>query len=84
MYNFNLSLTALRCNISFGRPKIIRFLRFEFVLRVFFAEDFGIRIDEMLLQRNFFNMLLLFLRSLRNKLTINVKIVLKYFHFDSR
>ena len=28
--------------------KIIRFLLFTFVLRVFFAEDFGIRIDEIL------------------------------------
>ena len=48
---------------------------------MFFAEDFGIRIDEILLKRNFFNMLLLFLRILEiagNKLTIDVKIVLKY------
>ena len=34
----------------YGRwRKNIRFLLFEFVLRVFFAEDFGIRIDEILL-----------------------------------
>ena len=57
---------SLRCNISSGGVKIIRFLLFEFVLRVFFAEDFGIRIDEILLKRNFFNMLLLFLRRFRN------------------
>ena len=31
-----------------GGEKIIRFLLFEFVLRAFFAEDFGIRIDEIL------------------------------------
>ena len=55
---------SLRCNISSGGEKIIRFLLFEFVLRVFFAEDFGIRIDE---KRNFFNMLLLFLRRLQQK-----------------
>ena len=67
MYNFPLSLGApARCNISSGGVKIIRFLLFEFVLRVFFAEDFGIRIDEILLRRNFFNMLLLFLRQFRN------------------
>ena len=51
---------SLRCNISSGGEKIIRFVHFEFVLRVFFAEDFGIRIDGILLKRNFFNMLLLF------------------------
>ena len=39
---------------SGGAEKIIRFLLFEFVLRVFFAQDFGIRIDEILLKRNFF------------------------------
>ena len=50
-------------NISSGGEKIIRFPLFEFVLRVFFAEDFGIRIDEILLKRHFFNMLLLFLRD---------------------
>ena len=55
------------CNISSGGEKIIRFLRFESVLRVFFAEDFGIRIDEILLKRNFLNMLLLFFRRLRNR-----------------
>ena len=58
---------SLRCNISSGGEKIIRFLLFEFVLRVFFAEDFGVRIDEILLKRNFFNMLLLSLRRLRNR-----------------
>ena len=58
---------SLRCNISSGGEKITRFLLFEFVLRVFFAEDFGIRIDEILLKRNFLNMLLLFLRRLRNR-----------------
>ena len=64
---------SLRCNISSGGEKIIRFPLFEFVLRVFFAEDFGIRIDEILLKRHFFNMLLLFLRDVLeiavNKLT---------------
>ena len=51
-----------------GGEKIIRFLLFEFVLRVFFAEDFGIRIDEILLKRNFFNTdATLFLRRLRNR-----------------
>ena len=55
---------SLRCKISSGGEKIIRFLLFEFVLRVFFAEDFGIRIEGILLKRNFFNMLLLFLRRL--------------------
>ena len=58
---------SLRCKISSGGEKIILFLLFEFVLRVFFAQDFGIRIDGILLNRNFFNMLLLFLRSLRNR-----------------
>ena len=58
---------SLRCNISSGGEKIIRFLLFEFVLRVFFAEDFSIRIDEVLLKRNFFNELLLFLRRPRNR-----------------
>ena len=53
---------AHQSTISSGGEKIIRFLLFEFVLRVFFAEDFGIRIDEILLKRNFFNMLLLFFR----------------------
>ena len=57
MYNFPLSLAALLCNISSGGEKIIRFLLFEFVLRVFFDEDFGIRIDEILLKINFFNLL---------------------------
>ena len=37
---------SLPCNISSGGEKIIRFLLFEFVLRVFFVEDLGIRIDE--------------------------------------
>ena len=55
---------SLPCNISSGGEKIIRFPLFEFVLRVFFAEDFGIRIDEILLKRHFFNMLLLFLRDI--------------------
>ena len=50
-----------------GGERIIRFLLFEFVSRVFFAEDFGIRIDEILLKRNFFNMLLLFFRRGRNR-----------------
>ena len=54
---------SLRCNISSGGEKIIRFLLFEFVLRVFFAEDFSIRIDEVLLKRNFFNELLLFFET---------------------
>ena len=58
-----LRFLSLRCNISSGGEKIIRFPLFEFVLRVFFAEDFGIRIDEILLKRHFFNMLLLFLRD---------------------
>ena len=66
MYNFPLSLAALY-NISSGGEKIIRFIPFEFVLRVFFAEDFVIRIDEILLKRNFFNKLLLFLKRLRNR-----------------
>ena len=52
---------------SSGGEKNIRFLLFEFVLNVFFAEDFSIRIDEILLKRNFFNMPLLFLRRLRNR-----------------
>ena len=56
---------SLRCNISSGGEKLIRFLLFKFVLRVFFAEDFGIRIDKILLKRNSFNRLLLFLRRLR-------------------
>ena len=64
---------SLRCNISSGGEKIIRFPLFEFVLRVFFAEDFGIRIDEILLKRHLFNMLLLFMRDVFeiavNKLT---------------
>ena len=47
-----------RCNISSGGEKI---------LRVFFAEDFSIRIDEILLKRKFFNKLLLFLRRPRNR-----------------
>ena len=34
---------------------------------MFFAEDFGIGIDKILLKRNFLNMLLLFLRRLRNR-----------------
>ena len=66
MYNFPLS----RCFdiSSFGENTcIIRFLLFEFVLLVFFAEDFGMRIDEILLKRNSFNMLLLFLRRLRSR-----------------
>ena len=62
-----LIFLSLRCNISSHGEKIIRFLLFEFVLRVFFTEYFGIRIDEILLKRNFFNMLFLFLRRLRNR-----------------
>ena len=60
MYNFHLSLAALRCNISSGGEKNYPISSFEFVLRVFFAEDFGIRIDEILLKRKFFNMLFQF------------------------
>ena len=59
-YNFHLSLAALRCNI-------IRFLLLNAFYVFFFAEDLGIRVDEILLKRNFFNMLLLFLRRLRNR-----------------
>ena len=65
MYNFHLF--SLHCNISSGGIKIIRFLLFEFVLCVFFAEDFSIRIDKALLKRNFFNKLLLVLRCPRNR-----------------
>ena len=60
---------SLRCNISSGSEKIIRFLLFEFVLRVFLAKDVGIRIDDILLKRKFFNLLLLRLRRLRNPYT---------------
>ena len=56
-----------KTHISSGGEKIIRFLLFEFVFRVSFAEDFGVRIDEILLKRNVFKMLLLFLRRLRNR-----------------
>ena len=49
------------------------------------------RINGILLKRNVFNMLLLFLRRLRNRSEqtyvlqeIDVKIVLKYVRFDSR
>ena len=55
-YNF-LSQSVSRCtqcDISSGGETIIRFLLFEFVLRVFFAEDFSIKIDEILLKRKFF------------------------------
>ena len=48
---------SLRCNISSSGEKFIRFLLLEYFLRVFFAEDFSIRIDEVLLKRNFFNKL---------------------------
>ena len=34
----------LRCNLLLGGEKIIWFLLFEFILRVFLAKDFGIRI----------------------------------------
>ena len=40
---------SLGCNISSGGEKIIRFC-----FTCVFAEDFGIRIDEILLKRNFF------------------------------
>ena len=49
------------------------------------------RINGILLKRNVFNMLLLFLRRIRNRSEqtyvlqeIDVKIVLKYVRFDSR
>ena len=45
---------SLRCNISSGGEKISDFFSFEFVLRVFFAGGFVVRIDEILLKRNFF------------------------------
>ena len=47
---------SLRSNISSGGKKIVRFLLFEFALRVFFAEDFGIEIDKIRLKRKTFNM----------------------------
>ena len=60
---------SLRCIIFRRAAKKLSHFFFlnSVVLRVFFADDFGIRIDEIILKRNFFHMLLLFLRRLRNR-----------------